>query len=97
MLRVFSFLSLSILFLACNTTEMEKTACERAPELTEICVEEAVDCVQSLPQNCTYGDVLVETDECACRDIVYQAICDAGITDSVETIENGLVCEIVEE
>ena len=83
------------MLLAC--AETEKTACEHAPTLTQQCAEEAFDCLQSLPQLCTYGDVTVETDECACADIIYQAICDAGITDGVETIQAGLVCEIIEE
>ena len=39
---------------------------------------------------------MVETEECNCADIIYQAICDAGVTAGVETIQDGLVCEIIE-
>ena len=94
MLRKIFFI---LLGMSSACSESEKTACTYAPELTEQCVEEAVDCLQSLPMICTYGDIVVETDECACGDVIYQAICDAGVTDSVETIQAGLVCEIVEE
>ena len=55
-----------------------------------------MDCMQSNPQICAYEDILVETEECNCADIIYQAICDAGVTASIETIQDGLVCEIIE-
>ena len=97
MLRITIATALSVLLAACGETESGLPACDRVSELTQQCIEEAVDCVQSLPMICTYGDVVVETDECACRDVVYQAICDAGISDGVDAIKDGLVCEIVEE
>ncbi|MEC7984979.1 MAG: hypothetical protein VX278_07440 [Myxococcota bacterium] len=39
---------------------------------------------------------MVETEECNCADIIYQTICDAGVTASIKTIQDGLVCEIIE-
>ena len=96
MFRIVSVCLVGVL-VSCGEPESATNACERVEELTQQCIDESFDCLQSLPMICTYGEVVVETDECACRDVVYQAICDAGVTDSVETIQAGLVCEIVEE
>ena len=93
----------TVFLFACQDTQDEQKpddtlpACAKAVELTTSCNEEPWDCVQTLPMTCTYGDVVIETDDCSCYDVIFQAICDAGIEDSVETIQQGLECVTTEE
>lgn len=90
-------------FFGCQEAEDEQRsddplpACAKASELTITCAEEPWDCVQTLPMTCTYRDIVVETDDCSCSDVIFQAICDAGLEDSVETIQEGLECVTTEE
>jgi len=86
---------LSILFLCLTsimTSACQSAACAEHDKRTEECEDVNIDCEENLSKQCTYGDITVTIRACDCDSWVYEAVCDAGITDSLETIENGTEC-----
>ena len=68
-------------------------ACAEAARLeTEDCA--TVSCAEADPLTCTYGGLSVEGDDCGCftKWRLYEALCNAGVTDDLETLEAGIVC-----
>jgi len=82
---LFIFIS-SILTSACQSA-----ACAEHEKRMAECEDVDIDCEESLSKQC-YGDITVTLRACNCDSFVYGAVCEAGITDSLETIENGTEC-----
>jgi len=68
-------------------------ACAEAARLeTEDCA--TVNCAEADPLTCTYGEFSVDGDDCGCFTTwrLYEALCEAGVTDDLATLEAGIVC-----
>jgi len=73
-------------------SDSEIPACVEHQERVELCALADIDCVESLSQECTYGDIEVTLNSCDCDSWVYGPVCDAGIGDSLEAIQSGTEC-----
>ena len=67
-------------------------ACIKADEIEEECSYIDIDCGEPVPITCSYEEVSVNSNSCSCDQRIYRAICDAGITDSLEVLEAGIMC-----
>jgi len=101
--RLSLFLPALLLGTACRTDINDKDSGTAEPEGSAACQEAArleaddcytVLCAEAFPLTCTYGDVVADGDDCGCwtQWMVYDALCSAGNTDSLETLQDGLVC-----
>ena len=71
----------------------QTAACAEVDRLeTEECLE--MNCLQAEPQTCSYGSFLSEGDDCGCMTLyrLMVDLCEAGNSDSLETLEAGIVC-----
>ena len=75
-----------------TSTDTETAACIKAAEITEECMYINIDCDEPLAVTCSYEDISVDSNNCVCDNGIYQAICDAGLTDSLEELEAGISC-----
>jgi hypothetical protein len=73
--------------------ESVSAACAEAARLeTEDCA--TVNCAEADPLTCTYGEISVDGDDCGCFTTwrLYEALCEAGVSDDPATLEAGIVC-----
>ena len=67
-------------------------ACVKADEIEAECEYIDIDCGEPLSVTCSYQDISVVSSSCSCDHRIYGAICDAGITDNLEALQEGIVC-----
>ncbi len=73
-------------------SDSELPACVEHEERMAECDMVDIECAESLNKQCNYGDIEVTLHSCNCDSWVYGAVCEAGISDSLETIESGTEC-----
>jgi len=75
-----------------TSTDGRTAACVKADEIEAECEYVDIDCGDPLSVTCSYEDISVVSSSCSCDKRIYGAICAAGITDSLEALEEGIVC-----
>jgi len=103
-LRCFSLLSL-LLSAGCggdtddtgDKLEPESSAhLDVCMEANQLAIEECHElmCTEAEPLTCSYGDVSIDGDDCGCRTewLLYTELCDDRSTETLETVQAGLVC-----
>ena len=94
--RVF-LLGLALFAIGCDSeakdTGPSTAVCAEAERLsTEDCA--TVNCLTAEDLTCSYGDTSVDGDDCGChtRLKLFEALCEAGNDDALDTVEAGVVC-----
>ena len=82
----------SLSYLGFVVTKNNYPACVEHEERMAECELVDIDCAESQSKQCSYGDIEVTLHSCDCDSWVYGAVCEAGISDSLETIESGTEC-----
>ena len=83
---------LSVLMLsACQT---EPPACTESEERLAECEGVYIDCAGDAGSRaCSYKDLEVVLPGCDCHDGIFGEVCEAGLMDTVEEINAGIVCQ----
>ena len=84
-------IALLVVLSGCRS-DSEIPACVEHDERMALCDLVDIDCEESLSRQCNYGDIEVTLHSCSCDSWVYGAVCEAGISDSLEAIESGTEC-----
>ena len=61
-------------------------------KISDECQYIDIDCGDPTCELCTYKDISASICSCTCHNRLYEALCEAGITDSIEAIDEGTEC-----